>query len=475
MTTGLDTGTYEVLRDRLAAQAAELARRAGGAQRPPHRGVRLHPPRTHRHRTPRHRAPGRAPRDLVAVGDTLLFGRQVTHGVTRETTVADVLALHDRHDLRRLPEDAVPGLLDDPDFVREFTALHRYYRQARLLQLRRTEGKLLAVFRTGDKADDIRVLRWAVPEDGRSATFLDAHGERDHVLPPPYDVDWTETDREDQVAGRHPHVRIQDGLYVGTVGGTLTVKVEDDTETGRGSTRTRGRPLQSAADAEIAYARVGALVLLRVRPYREESRRYLVFNTLTKGVVRLDGIGLSCQRLPEEQGIVFPGGYCLATGVWKFFEVDTEGMELERVVRSPNGEDVLFAYRARVPGRSLLLPYNMIRKEVAHPLSCQGWALFDDGVLTVLRAGGDGETARVHPVRVWRTPYVSDTYAAAQLVGSGPLFRVGNADLVRGSPTVCPSRGGRRDGTHDGGVRGADRRVCAGGGRVPLARGRRTR
>jgi len=28
MTTGLDTGTYEVLRDRLAAQAGELARRA---------------------------------------------------------------------------------------------------------------------------------------------------------------------------------------------------------------------------------------------------------------------------------------------------------------------------------------------------------------------------------------------------------------------------------------------------------------
>lgn len=170
-----------------------------------------------------------------------------------------------------------------------------------------------------------------------------------------------------------------------------------------------------------------------MRPYKEEAHRYLVFNNLTKGVVRLDGIGLSCQRLPEEQGVVFPGGYCLVTGVWKTFEVDTSGLELERVVRSPNGEDVLFAYRARMSGRSLLLPYNMIRKEVANPLSCQGWALFDDGTLMVLRAGGDdGETARVHPVRIWRTPYVSDTHAAAQLVGSGPLFRVGNADLVRG-------------------------------------------
>jgi len=432
MTTGLDTGTYEVLRDRLAAQAAELARRAEAlnARRTEEFGsTRLELTGTERLDT-EHPA---VPRDLVAVGDTLLFGRQVSLGAGRETTVADVLAPHDRHDLRRLPEDAVPGLLDDPDFVREFGALHRYYRQARLLQLRRVEGKLLAVFRTGEKADDIRVLRWALADDGRSAAFLDAHGERDHVFPPPYDVDWTATTREDLVPGRHPHVRIQDGLYVDTVGGTLTVKVEDNTGTGEGIySEPVDEPLQSAADAEIAYARVGALVLIDIRPYKEDVHRYLVFNTLTKGVVRLDGIGLSCQRLPEEQGIVFPGGYCLATGAWKTFEVDTAGLELERVVRSPNGEDVLFAYRAKVPGRSLLLPYNMIRKEVANPLSCQGWALFDDGVLMVLRGGGEGEAARVHPVRVWRTPFVSDTYAADQLVGSGPLFRIGNADLVRG-------------------------------------------
>lgn len=433
MTTGLDTGTYEVLRDRLAAQAAELARRAEAlnARRTEEFGsTRLELTGTELLNT-EHPA---APRDIVAVGDILLFGRQVSLGVARETAVADVLALHDRHDLHRLPEDAVPGLLDDPDFVREFTALHRYYRQARLLQLRCVEGKLLAVFRTGEKADDIRVLRWTLTDDGRAATFLDAHGERDHVFPPPYGFEWTETSREEHVPGRHPHVRIQDGLYVDTVGGTLTVKVEDDTETGEGIySEPVDEPLQSPADAEIAYARVGVLVLLRVRPYKEEAHRYLVFNTLTKGVVRLDGIGLSCHRLPEEQGIVFPGGYCLATGVWKTFELDTAGLELERVVRSPNGEDVLFAYRARVPGRSLLLPYNMIRKEVETPLSGQGRALFDDGTLMVLRAGGDdGEVARVHPLRSWRTPYVSDTHAAAQLAGSGPLFRVGNADLVRG-------------------------------------------
>ncbi|MEV0740295.1 DNA repair ATPase [Streptomyces sp. NPDC050549] len=431
MTTGLDTGTYEVLRDRLAAQAAELAHRAEtlNTRRAEEFGsTRVELTGTGR-LTTEHPA---VPRDVVAVGDALLFGHQVSHGVTRETTVADVLALYDRHDLRGLPENAVPGLLDDPEFVREFTALHRYYRQARLLQLRSVDGKLLAVFRTGEKTDDIRVLRWALTDDGRSATFLDAHGERDHVFPPPYDFDWTGTGREDLVPGRHPHVRIQDGLYVDTLGGTLTVKVEDNTETGEGIyAEPVDEPLQSPADAEIAYARVGALVLLRVLPYKEEAHRYLVFNTLTRSVVRLDGIGRSCRRLPEEQGIVFPGGYCLATGECKTFETDIAGLELERIVRSPNGEDVLFGYRARGSGRSLLLPYNLIRKEVAAPLSGQGRALFDNGTLMVLGAG-EGEAARVHPVRIWRTPFVSDAHAAAQPTGSGPLFRVGNADLVRG-------------------------------------------
>ncbi|MYS73890.1 AAA family ATPase, partial [Streptomyces sp. SID5926] len=81
--------------------------------------------------------------------------------------------------------------------------------------------------------------------------------------------------------------------------------------------------------------------------------------------------------------------------------------------------------------RGLLLSYNTIRKEVANPLPCRGWALAEDGTFTVLRADGD-EPAQVHPVQLWHSPYVSDTHAAAAPAGSGPLARVGNADLVRG-------------------------------------------
>ncbi|MEU6659106.1 DNA repair ATPase [Streptomyces sp. NPDC046821] len=430
MGEGLDAGTYEVLRDRLAGQARRLAERATAlnARRVEtfgSTGLTLTGTESVRTEQPSQ------PCDIVAVGDRLLFGYNTVPGPSRETAVGDVLALHDR-DLDRLPDDAVPGLLDDPAFVREFAALFRYYRDARLLQLRHVEGKLLAVFQTGEKTDDIRVLRWALAGDG-TARFLDARGERDHVFQPSHDFTWTEATRDDHVLGRHPHVSIGGEVFVATVGGSLTVKTEDDTESGDGIYEEPvEEPLQSLADADITYARVGALILLRVRPYKEDTWRHLVFNTLTETVVRLDGIGQACRALPEGQGVVFPGGYCLAAGGHKQFDtVDTSGLAFERAVRSPNGEDVLFVFHARAEGRSLLLPYNLIRKEVANPLACQGYALFDDGALVVLRAESD-EPARVHPLQFWQSPYVADTYAASRPAGDGPLATIGNADLVRG-------------------------------------------
>lgn len=286
------------------------------------------------------------------------------------------------------------------------------------------------------------MLRWALTEDG-GVSFLDARGDRDHVLPPAHDVTWTPATREDHVLGRHPHVSVGGEVFLATVGGALTVKTENDTETAEGiHSEPVDEPLQALADADIAHARVGALILLRVRPYKEDTDRYLVFNTLTRTVVRLDGIGQACRRLPDDQGIVFPGGHCLATGAHRTYRIDTEGLRFEREVRSPNGEDVLYAFRAPAGGRTLLLSYHTIRKEVAAPLSCRGWALSEDGTLTLLRAGG--EPARVHPVQRWSSPYVSDTHEAARtaaLAGAGRAPRSpasATPTSYGASPPVCP-------------------------------------
>ncbi|WP_067509318.1 DNA repair ATPase [Actinoplanes sp. TFC3] len=425
----LDAGTYEVLRARLGAQAKELAARAetlNTCRTQTFGGQQLQLSGTERIRT----GNNCVPRDIVQVGGSMLFGYNVFVGLRTETTVADVFAVHGFAGGTFQPA-TLPGLLDDPTFQRDFAELYRYYRSTHLLQLRRLEGLLLAVFQTGARADDLKVLRWRVGTDG-TVKYEDNRGERDHVFPPSHDFEWTPTTREQHVLGRHPHVSIEDEVFVEAVGGTLTVKIENNTEDGEGIfSEPVDEPLQSLADAEIAYAKIGPLILLRVLPYKETVRRYLVFNTRTRDVVRLDGIGQACQRLPEDQGIIFPGGYYLATGIAKTFDADVAELEFERVVRSVNGEDVLYVFHARAAGRYLLLPYNVIRKEVAAPITCHGYSLFEDGTLVAFRAGSD-EPTRVHPMQIWQTPFVSDTYAAAQPVGTGPLERVGNADLVRG-------------------------------------------
>lgn len=438
---GPEAGVHDVLRRRLRTQAAELA----------HRAEALNTRRTEEFGTTGLQLLGSeqvrtaqpsAARDLVAIGGQLLFGFERGPGRRDEPAVDDVLTAYG-------PEltPATAPLLADESFVREFGGLHRYYRDARLLRLRRTNGRLLAVFRTGESAEDIRVLRWALNGDGSPGAFLDALGERDHVFPPSHDFTWTVAGREAHLAGPHPHIaigarRADDGdrapLYLSTLGGHLTLKTVDDTETpDRIYREPVTEPLQSLADAEVAYAESGPLVLLRVRPYKEETWRHLVFNRLLGTVQRLDGIGPSCHLLPEDQGIIFPGGYYLTAGTAKTFDIAEPLTDpvFEGAVRSPNGEDVLYVFRSREDGRSLLLPYNVIRQEVATPLQGRGHALLDDGTLVLLRdpvEGRDAGPARVHPVQRWRTPYVSDTFAASRPPGTGPLARVGNADLVRG-------------------------------------------
>ncbi|NEB72692.1 AAA family ATPase [Streptomyces fulvissimus] len=442
----VDAGAYEVLRRRLSAQAGELVRRAEAlnVRRTEEFGsTELRLLATEQVRTEH----ASVPRDLVAVGGQLLFGFERGPGARGEAGVGDVLLVRDagpeetRHD--------APTLLGDDNFRREFSSLHRYFRDARLLRLRRVNGKLLAVFRTGENAEDIRVLRWALGADGSAGAFLDAQGERDHVFPPSHDFEWTVAGREAHVPGRHPHIAIGKGggLFLDTLGGTLTVKVTDDTESPDGIYEEPvDEPLQSLADADVEYAEVGPLVLLRVRPYKETAWRHLVFNSLLSTVQRLDSIGPACHRLPEDQGLIFPGGYYLTTGTAKTFDTAEELAEpvFEGAVRSPNGEDVLYVFRSRDGVRSLLLPYNLIRQEVATPLTGRGHALLDDGTLVLLRDSPD-EPARVHPLQRWQTPYVSDTYAASRPAGTGPLARTGNADLVRGISDCLALAHGVRD------------------------------
>ena len=432
----LEGGSYEVIRKRLLDQAKVLAERAEALNRrrtEAFGGLPLAVVGNERVRT-EHNC---VPRDIVSLGGRLLFGYNVFLGLKTETHVSDVFSLHqfvpagEAFDLSQVPSEAAPGLFDHPQFQKEFVELYRYYKDARLLAARKVDGKLLAVFQVGQTLQDIKAFRWALSPKGEP-TYIDNRGDEDHRFPPAFDFEWVRTTREQHVQGRHPHVNILDEVFVETVGGDLTVKIEDNTQDGMGIYREPVDDLrQSLDDAEIRYAKVGGLILIEVLPYREQVRRYLVFNTRTKAVVRIDAIGQCCVQLPEDHGVIFPGGYYLQTGEMKVFDADIEDLVLERAVRSPNGEDVLYVFYHQVDGRYLLLPYNLIRKEVQTPITCHGYTLFEDGKMLVSRSTAS-EPTRVHPIQIWQTPFTSDEWAAALPTDGSFLSKVGNADLVRG-------------------------------------------
>ncbi|MCD4593556.1 DNA repair ATPase [Proteus mirabilis] len=354
----------------------------------------------------------------------------------RETHLEDVFSLYrliDNNGEFDVEAVAYEGtFLNDNRFIQDFTELYTYYKNTQLLQLVERDGKLLASFQIGDRITDVRVFRWSISSDKQRIEYIDNRGERDIALPPAYDFDWIKTQREDTVNGRFPHINILDTVFVETTGGDLTVKCENNTEDGLGIYREAVLDKnQSLDDAQIEYAQTGSLILLKVLPYREENWRYLVYNTLTQSVQRIDAIGQACVQLPEDHGIIFPGGYYLQNGDYKTFDQPMEGMYFRRLRRSPNGEDVLYVFYSPTQGRLALFNYNMIERKLATPLVGHGYAMLEDGKMVLFEGEGE-EATRVHPMQVWQTPFYSEEFADKQPPRNGFYGRIGNADLVRG-------------------------------------------
>ena len=430
-------GTYEVIRNRLADQGKQLLGLADGLnrQRQEEFGstdmtvtgrVRL---RTENNSIAR---------DLVRVGDYLLFGYNVNLGLKSETQVADVFGLYrllesgDGLDIEH--QEAKNSFLSDLRFVTDFTELYKYYKDTQLTQLVTKNGKLLAAFQIGERLEDLRVFRWSISPTGQ-VDYIDNRGERDIALPPKFDFEWQKADRDAIVQGRHSHFNVLDTLFVDSLGGDLTVKIENNTATGQG---IYAEPLeetnQSLDDLDLSYARLGDMILLKIKPYLEEDYRYLVFNAQTESITRLDLLGESCVQLPEDHGLIFPGGYYLSTGEFKTFDDDFTGMKYKRRFRSPNGEDVLYVFYEANHGKVALLNYNLINKTLSNPIFGHGYGFFDDGRMALFY--GEDEATRIHPLQIWTTPFYSDEYASAQPTSSSFFGKLGNAELVRGISEV---------------------------------------
>ena len=304
----VDQANYDVVKARLDAQLAELSKRAdalNAKRKGVFGGTELELQANERLRTENNCIP----RDTTGVAGHLLVGYEVFLGLKAEVKVPDVLAVHKfvqqpdgTYDLAAVPNEGPAAFLADPQFGKDLIETFRYMKDAKLSRLRKTETRLLVSVQVGTDVKDIKVFRFAIDAQSR-VTYMDARGDEDNKPPRGHDFEWTSATRENHVLGEHPHVSVFDEVFVETVGGDLTFKVENNTKTGKGIyAEPVDNPHQQLADAEIAFARTGGLIVVRVKPFGEAAERFYAYAPEVRKVYRVDEIGLSCVALPEDQG-----------------------------------------------------------------------------------------------------------------------------------------------------------------------------
>lgn len=432
-----DPATYEVLRQRLSAAAGQLDAKlaALGAERRRVFGA-LPTALTGAERIST--AHACVPRDMVAVGDTLLVGFRAQFGLKNQIEPEDLFGAYDfdpaAAEGERFRPRPLAGLLDDPAFRKDFADLFKFYKGARFAKFFRIGQDIHVKFHVGrpQDIDDFKSFKFTV--DGPRLAYQGNRADHEVRFPRQREIDWQRATREMQRAGDHPHVSIEDEVFVECVGGDLTIKVEDNTKSGKG---VYAEPVedkdQRLDDAEIEFVRHGPLILLRMRPYKEKAHRHFVFNCKTREVRRCDALAATCVPLPEDHGVIFPGGLSLASGRHQeFAQVFEGGMAplFEFKQAAPNGEDFLYAFYDRPSGTYSLFLYNLVAREIQPPIVCHGQAQLDDGTLLVLK--GHDEPQKTHNIQVWRTPMLGPGAVPPQADTSAYLYKLGARDVARG-------------------------------------------
>lgn len=425
MQTSIASGAYEVLRSRLRQSANDLRARF----------EKLHAARAEVfgnietkllstvHVVTTHNC---IPQDLFVHGQTVILGANVQFGFKSEIEPEDVLSVH-RFDGEHMHAASL-DILASPEFRRDFTELYRYYKNATFLRFFSTHTHLYLVFQVGRNTSNIKAFKWII--DGDQYRYVDNRSEAEIRLPSQHAFTWQRATRENHRHGKHPHISIQDKLFVECIHGDLTVKIEDNTEDGLGIYR---EPVENADqtldDAETFFAVINQLILLRIRPYLEKEYRHLLFNSKLASVTRLDAIGSACVYLPDDHGIIFSNGFALQTGQTRLFDHGLTNLHFDRLIKAPNGEDFLFLFYQPTTGNFLQLQYNLIKQDVETPRVCNGQGFCDDGRMLTLRASSSPQ--KHHNLQLWQTPFASPNFTP-EVDTSSFLFKIGNQELVRG-------------------------------------------
>ncbi len=368
-------------------------------------------------------------RDIVSLKNLCLFGYNVHFGLRTDIHLGDVFSAYEFKDNRFEPRDL--SLLQDDTFLLDFANLYKYYRNTIFSKFAIIGNYLYMVFQLSDSVTDIKTFKWLIKED--TLQYVDNRSEHEYRFPQQHDFKWQEATRDMHRYGEHAHVSILDKVFVETIGGDLTIKIEDNTDQGKGILDEPVELIdQTLDDGQYRYADLGNLLALEIKPFQEEPR-YFVFNNKLKEVQKIQSVKDTCVLLPDDQGIIFPTGYYLQTGEYNIFDNAIPNVKFQQKVSSPNGEDFLYVFYSPEEALYNLMSYNVITQEIKTPIICNGFTVLQDGQLCYFRT--ENEQTKHHVIQIWQTPFLKGDYMPSQHEDT-LLYKIGNKDIVKAMAEV---------------------------------------
>jgi MoxR-like ATPase len=365
-------------------------------------------------------------RDIFALDNIFIFGYNVRMGL-KNIELDDVFTIYSYEADKHFKPLSLAILTDNnPKFVSDFKSLYRYSKEVSFQKFARDKNDpfFYMIFKDGNGS---RTFKFEVTEN--QLTYLTAPGDKSYNYPNQFEFKWESVRHDMYRQGEHPHISIIDKVFVETVGGDLTIKIEDNTADGKGIyNEDVVHKNQKISDATVYYADLGNLICLKIKPYQEPFR-YFIYNVKLQMVQGVDALENSGVLLPGGQGLVFSNGYYLQTGDVKMFDKTSgTGNLFEQHIQSPNGEDHLYVFHKPEDGSYILLSYNVIEQKLNTPILCNGFTLFPNGELCYFRSE-DTKTAH-HNLQIWQTPYIKGKTIPSAYEDSF-LYKISNKEIVR--------------------------------------------
>lgn len=363
-------------------------------------------------------------RGIIAFNKLCIFGYNVHFGLRTDIQLSDVFSIYLFQENQFIPQPL--DLINDQNFFTDFQNLYKYYRDSIFSKFRRTDNYLYMVFQTSKNAQDLKAFKWLI-KDGK-LIYQDDRSIHEVKKADQFDFEWQKTSIDDRRLGKFPHISILDKIFIEAIGGDITFKIEDNTDSGKGIFTEKVTHLdQQLDDAEYYYADLGNLIAVKIKPFQEDFRAY-IYNVRTKEVINIPALLDAAVLLPDNQGLIFSNGYYLQNGTYHIFENKLDNFQFFRRINSPNGEDFMYIFNQDETNTYTLLSYNIIQQSVETPIICNGFTIFKDGSLIYFRT--EEEATRHHQVQIWETPYVERLVENQEKINH-PLYKIGNKDIVK--------------------------------------------